>query len=165
MLAEVLVYLYSAIVGFHSVYVLIEVHGGPDQFVARAEARVDELGESVDHELRVAADREVPACGGEPDRLRERLRVAKVLHDWLDLVAFFKPFLLNQLQVRGLDLTLLDPYYFSIGEAGEWSFLSYLDDHCGIVEAESHVVGLRERMDGPDSLQPVVEEGLFFERD
>jgi hypothetical protein len=64
-----------------------------------------------------------------------------------------------------LDLALLDPHHLSIVEACHGRLFANLEDNSGLIEAKRDIVRFGKSMDGPDSLEPVIQSLLVFESD
>jgi hypothetical protein len=101
--------------------------------------RTGELWVLVDYEIVVTTDREVPSCWGEFDVLSVGLAPSKFFDGWLDGLSVLE-FSLVELQIEGLDLSLIDHDYLSVDVAHQWDLVTYLDHHCGLIESNCYVV-------------------------
>mmetsp|Transcript_62374 Transcript_62374/g.193183 ORF Transcript_62374/g.193183 Transcript_62374/m.193183 type:complete len:270 (-) Transcript_62374:895-1704(-) len=107
----------------------------------------------VDHKLAVAADREEPAVGVVRDVLREDLGGAHVPHAQGDALAVpDRCALVDELEVRGLDLVALGKDDLARMHRGHRLLAAELDDHGALVVANGRSVGAVQCRDGPDTL-------------
>lgn len=127
-----------------------------------AESSVLVLRVSVDNVVTLALNAEVATSGCKLDVLASHLRDAQFLHVLrLHHLAVLRLLAraLEQLQVKGLDLTLLAPHDLAVNITGQRGILAHLDDDGSFIETKCDIVGIRCRGYGPHALEPVLELG------
>lgn len=90
--------------------------------------------------------------------------MSKIFDRGLKLITILS-FLIKKLQVQSLDFALFYPHNFSIIETCHWGLFSYFKYHCCFIEAKGNIIGLRQGMDSPNSLQTIIQSLLMLESD